>query len=200
LTLLLKETRFEGPSERAVEAELYRAARYEGAEDFRMLLAKPGPNSLTFRPAAEKPLKEDGEAVVYLAVERERYWAEAIRTFTFRAGSFVEERSGESSAAFVKLCKTLKPGVKVSDFYREALAGKGADILQSYAFGNGIGLGLNEAPFLREGNDEVLKRGMVFSLRTSVPGSGGYGLVGNTILVNDDGGSILNTERERPIE
>jgi Xaa-Pro dipeptidase len=201
LTLLLKETTFERSSERAVEAELYRAARYEGAEDFRMLLAKPGPDGLIFRPAAEKALKEDGEVMVYLAVERERYWAEAIRTFTFRAGSFVEEKSAESSAAFAKLCKALKPGVKISDFCREALAGKGADILQSYSLGSGIGLGLNEAPFLREGNDEALKQGMVLSLRTTIPGNdGGYSLVGNTILVNDNGGSILNTERERPIE
>jgi Xaa-Pro dipeptidase len=201
LTLLLKETAFERPSERAVEAELYRAARYEGAEDFRMLLAKTGPGDLTFQPTAEKSLKEDGEIVVYLAVERERYWAEAIRTFTFRAGSFVEEKSAESSAGFVKLCKALKPGVKVSDVYREALAGKGADILRSYSPGNGIGLGLNEAPFLREGNDDILKEGMVLSLRTAVPRTaGGYDLLGNTILVTDGGGLILNTERERSIE
>jgi Xaa-Pro dipeptidase len=201
LTLFLKETGFERSSERAVEAELYRAARYDGAEDFRMLLAKPGPDSLTFRPTTDKPLKEDGKVVVYLAVERERYWAEAIRTFTFKDGSFVEEKKGESSAAFVKLCKTLKPGVKVSDLCQEVLAGKGADILRSYGPGNGIGLGLNEAPFLRDGNDEVLKQGMVLSLRTVIPGSnGGYDLVGNTILVTGGGGSILNTERERPIE
>jgi Xaa-Pro aminopeptidase len=205
LTLLLKETTFERPSERAVEAALYRAARFEGAEDLRMLLAKPGREMVTFRPTSNEALKEDGEVVVYLAVEFERYWAEAIRTFTYSAGSFVEEKSVESSAAFARFCKALKPGAKVSEFYQQASALSGSycvDILRPYGFGNGIGLGLDEAPFLREESVEELKQGMVVSLRTATPGSNGAScsLIGNTFLVDGHGGSILTIERERPIE
>ena len=205
LTLLLKETTFEHPDERTLGATLYRAARYEGAEDFRMLLAKPGRESVTFRPTSNQLLQEGGEVVVYLAVEFERYWAEVIRTYTYSAGSFVEEKSADSSAAFTRLCKALKPGAKVSEFYEQASAFSGNDcvaILRPYGFGNGVGLGLNEAPFLREGSAEELKQGMVVSLRTAIPGSNGApcSLIGNTFLVDGHGGSILTIERERPAE
>jgi Xaa-Pro dipeptidase len=200
LTLSLKEGGFDRPNERAVEASLYRAARSEGAEDFRMLLATPGQTGLTFRPTDNRPLEEDGKVVIYLAVEFERYWAASARTFIFKAGSFVDEKGGESLAASLELCKTLKSGASISDL-SVLLGGRGVDALRPYGLGSGIGLGLNEAPFLEKETPSELREGMVLSLRVAIPRNDEtYSVMGNTFLVDRDGGLILTVEQENPGE
>jgi Xaa-Pro aminopeptidase len=204
LIAFLKETTFERANERTIEAALYREARFEGTEDFRMLIARPGQTDWSFRPADNIPVPEGEKAVFYLAVEFERYWAEAIRTFTFKGGSFVEEKSSEPFAAFQKLCSGIKPGVKISDFCREASAlmgQKNVEALRPCGLGNGIGLGLQEAPLLTEDDPGELKEGMVLSLRVAATDSENFcSMVGNTVLVGSEGGLTLIGEPVRPME
>jgi Xaa-Pro aminopeptidase len=203
LMLLLKESNFERANERAVEAALYRAARFEGAEDLRILIAKPDHAKGVFRPTDSRPLEEDRKVAIYLAVEFERYWAEAIRTFVFRGTSFAEEDAGQA-AGFSRLCEAVKPGAKISDFCQGAstlLGDKGMEVLRPYGRGNGIGLGLSEAPLLTEENPGELREGMVLSLRAAFPRSdGSYSMVGNTVLVDGNGGVVLTAEPLRPEE
>ena len=204
LIAFLKETPFERANERAIEAALYREARFEGTEDFRMLIARPGQTGWSFRPADSTPVAEGEKVVFYLAVEFERYWADAVRTFIFQEGSFVEEKSSEAFAAFQKLCRGIKPGVKISTFCREASAlmgPKDVEALRPCGLGNGIGLGLQEAPLLTEEDHGELKEGMVLSLRVAAAESNNfYSMVGNTIVVGSEGGLMLTGEPVRPEE
>lgn len=200
----LKETNFELAEERVIEAALYRVARLEGAEDFRMLVAKPGQTGWSFRPADNIHVAEGEKVVLYLAVEFERYWAEAIRTFTFQNASFAEGKGNGSLAGFRQLCKGIKPGVRISTFCREAsalLGQKGVEALSPYGLGNGIGLGLYEAPALTEETPGELREGMVLSLRVAAADSDGTcSIVGGTVLVSDNGGLVLTAELVRPVE
>lgn len=204
LIVFLKETIFERANERAIEAALYRAARFEGTEDLRVLIARPGRTGRSFRPADSTPVAEGEKVVFYLAVEFERYWAEAIRTFTFKGGSFVEEKSSEPFATFQKLCGGARPGVKISAFCREAFAlmgQKNVEALRPCGLGNGIGLGPQEAPLLTEDDPGELKKGMVLSLRVAAADSGNfYSMVGNTVLVGNEGGLTLIGVPVKPME
>jgi Xaa-Pro aminopeptidase len=205
LIVFLKETAFEKTAERTIEAALYREARFERAEDFRMLIARPGQPGWSFRPADSTTLTEGDNVVLCLAVEFERYWAEAIRTFTFKAGSFVEETSpGGIISGFRQLCTAMKPGVTMSSLCREAVAlmgQKGFEVLGPYGLGNGIGLGLQEAPLLTEQSPGELKEGMVLSLRVaSADSDKSCSMVGNTVLVTSAGGVVLTMEPARPVE
>jgi Xaa-Pro aminopeptidase len=203
LTMFLKETTFEGASQRAIEAALYRQARFEGAEDFRMLLAKPGREGCSVGPADYVPMADGEKVIFYLGVEFERYWAEAIRTFTFKAGSFVEETSPGIISGFQQLCAAMKPGVAISAFCKKAsavMAGKGHQALAPFGLGGGIGLGLSEKPLLTEETPGELKEGMTFALRMTAESGDNYAMVGNTVLVGKDGGIILNVEPARPAE
>ena len=204
LIVFLKETTFEKTGERAIEAALYREARFEQAEDFRMLIARPGQADWSFRPADSAPVAKGDNVVLYLAVEFERYWAEAIRTFTFRGASFVEETSERLLTGPRQLCTSLKPGVTISTFCREAAAlmgRKGIEALGPCGLGNGIGLGLREAPLLTEENPGELKEGMVLSLRVASADSDKFcSMVGNTVLVGKEGGLVLTREPVRPVE
>jgi len=204
LIVFLKETTFEKTGERAIEAALYREARFEGAEEFRMLIARPHQAGSSFRPADSTPVAEGEKMVLYLAVEFERYWAEAIRTFVFRGASFVEEESEGPLACLRQLCAAMKPGVTIPSFCREASAlmgQKGIEALDPCGLGNGIGLGLEEQPLLKEENPGELKEGMVVCLRVaSADNNHVNSMIGNTVLVGREGGLVLTVEPTRPVE
>jgi len=69
-----------------------------------------------FRPIDDLAINAGDRVILYVAVEFERYWAEAMRTFTFTGSLFVEERNDDISSRYEALCKGLKSGKKVSDF------------------------------------------------------------------------------------
>jgi Xaa-Pro aminopeptidase len=63
LIAYLKEGRFDGVNERRLEALLYREARLEGAEDFRVLIARPSGANWAFRPIDDLPISA-GDRVI----------------------------------------------------------------------------------------------------------------------------------------
>lgn len=96
----------------------------------------------------------------------------------------------------------VKPGVDCETLYRNTLnmakrLGYGDNYLgpsgmQTRFIGHGIGLELNEYPFLAQGHTYPLEVGMTFALEPKIvfPGEGAVGLE-NTVLVTSDGWEIL---------
>jgi Xaa-Pro dipeptidase len=97
------------------------------------------------------------------------------------------------------MIKTLaKPGVKSGEIYRQALEETrklgyedyfiSADTRRVRFVGHGIGLELDEFPFLAEGQDLALKSGMTIALEPKLvfPGKGVVGIE-NTHVVTDNG-------------
>jgi len=97
-----------------------------------------------------------------------------------------------------EIIKTAKPGVYCSEIYRLArqlaadsgfkdyFMGHGED--QAPFVGHGVGLELDELPFIADRQDYPLQEGMVFALEPKmiIPGLGAAG-VENTLLVTDRG-------------
>ena len=78
---------------------------------------------------------------------------------------------------------------------------KGKEVLQRYGIGAGIGLGPEEAPFLRSGAKDELKEGRALSLRIAMGNDGsGFSMHGDTVLVGNKGGEILTVEPMKPKE
>jgi Xaa-Pro aminopeptidase len=203
LVAYLRESRFDKLNERTVEALLYKEARLEGAEDFRVLIGKPSQASWAFQPINDLPINAGERVILYMAVEFERYWAEATRTFTFNGSLLIEERNADISSRYHALCKGLKPGKKVSDFVREASVAMGAEgtkLLEPYGLGSGVGLGLYEAPLLVNESADTLAEGMLVSLRMATMDGGDPTMLGNTVCVTATGGVILTTEPAKPEE
>lgn len=104
-------------------------------------------------------------------------------------------RPGADCEALYKM--TLPLAEKLG--YRENYLGPPG--LQTRFVGHGIGLELNELPFLAEGRHGVLEEGMTFALEPKIvfPGEAAVGIE-NTILVTSDGYKILTSVSEEIFE
>ena len=163
-----------GATVRQALASVDKAMRYAGAEDLKLLLAL-GNGSL--RPASDATIASGQGISLLAAAEVQRYWAEAARTYN--GSTTLAEQALEAMAA------AAKPGAAVgslADAARAVLSSAtgwtdtSADV---YGFGHGIGLDLEEPPFLTPGSDARLADGAALVLHVVLPGS----IAGRTVFV-----------------
>ena len=181
--------------ENVLEAMVNRETRLEGSEDFRMLIAKPMEPDWAFRPSEEVPLLSGDRMILYVAVEFERYWAEAIRTFVVQDAAFFEVKPDAITGLYEQVMNRLMPGKAVSQFYKETAARIRKDKLDAiprYGLGQGIGLSLEEFPLIAEREKEILAKGMCLTLRLAIKDAeAGSVMMGNTVSLSKNGPEVL---------
>ena len=191
----LSETTFPEASEKTLEGTLYREVRIEGAEDFRMMIGRPKGEPWSFRPADEGTILSGETVVLHLAVEFERYWAEASRTFVAKENTLAAVEREDFNAQYGRIIKLLRPGKTASEFQKEAMAQmrkEKVEYLSDYGLGQGIGLSPRESPALSKEDKTALKEGMCLTLRLLVKDEGlGAMMIGNTFLLTKKGPQIL---------
>lgn len=191
----ITETKFLLLNERMLEAIIYREARFEGAEDIRIMIGKPKEEGWAFRPMEAKEFSSNETIILNISVEFERYWAEATRTFVFKDNFLSETKSEDFIFLYQKIVKKLKPGEKISKFYDESIIEiekHNFSYIQEYGMGNGVGLSPNEPPIIGREEKENFKDGMTFSLNLLVKDYGiGARMLGNTIHLTKKGAEIL---------
>jgi Xaa-Pro aminopeptidase len=137
-----------GRKEYEIVADIDRLARDQGAEDMRILAGEKRLNPPSFKQAANLA----DHWAIYIAVQHERYWAEAGRTFILSADAKVAAAYRKAQEIVAAMAKKLKPGGPVSaieDTARREL-GEFYATASMYGVANGIGLNQWEAPFLNE--------------------------------------------------
>ncbi len=184
-------------SERLLEAVIYREARLEGAEDVRVLIAKPQDAQWALRPADDAPLGLGETVIIYTAAAYERYWSEGLRTFVAKETSFVEHGLGEIETLYGSVVGHMEVGKSIAQSYQEVmedLTKSRIDYLLEYGLGEGLGLSLREWPVIHEGAKGELKEGMCFTIRVAAKEKirGGV-IVGNTFCVSKTGVEWLTT-------
>ncbi len=181
--------------EKVLEAAARREARLEGAEDFRMMIAIPSEDRWAFRPPEEKPLRSGTTLVIDLGVEFERYWAEAIRTFTIQNASFVETQAEVLKTLGETVMEGMKAGARASQVYKRAMTEMKkakSEILLDDGLGGGIGLSPNEPPAITQEDRTVLTPGICLSLRLGVQNKEiGTLMTGDTIYLSRKGAEAL---------
>jgi Xaa-Pro aminopeptidase len=191
----ITSTSFVNLREEVLEASARREARLEGAEDFRMMIAKPLEERWAFKLPEESPLRSEDKVIIYLAVEFERYWAEAARTFSVRDSSFVETQPEEIKTLYEAIVGGMSSGKKVSQFYREIMVKikkENFDFIPDYGLGQGIGLSPKEFPVIAKEDKSILNQGMCFSLRLGVRNKEkGPLMIGNTICLSKKRPEVL---------
>jgi Xaa-Pro aminopeptidase len=183
--------------ERTMEAKIDWAVRLQGAEDVRILLAKPKHADWALNPAGDTLIFPGDRVIVYLTASFERYYTEVMRTFVAGNSGFSEVNDEKITELYRQIMAAIKPGKSISQFYKETMdtiRGKEAKYIPDYGLGNGIGLSLQEIPFFDEKDANRFSKGMCFVLRLALQDQGrGAMMIGNTICLSESGAEILTT-------
>ena len=188
-----------GRKEYEIIADIDRLARDKGAEDIRILAGEKRLNPPSFKQAAIL----GGHWAIYLAVQHERYWAEAGKTFILTGDEKFEaayQRAQEIAAAMAKQLKPNGTVAAIDDTARREL-GEFYRTASVYGLANGIGLNQWEAPFLSESDARevgaasvgaaTLNEGMTLALRVTFETEGKLILFGDSFEVTASGAKSL---------
>jgi len=137
-----------GRKEYEVVADIDRLARDKGAEDIRILAGEKRLNPPSFKQAASL----GSHWAIYLAVQHERYWAEAGRTYILASDAKLHAMYARAREVVAAMARQLKPNratADLDDIARREL-GEFYASASVYGLANGIGLNQWEAPFLSE--------------------------------------------------
>jgi Xaa-Pro aminopeptidase len=188
-----------GRKEYEIVADIDRLARDKGAEDIRILAGERRLNPPSFKQAGNV----GSHWAVYLAVQHERYWAEAGRTHMVAQDGALETaylRAKEVVAAMAKQLRPNRPVEAIDDIARRELGEfyAGASV---YGLANGIGLNQWEAPFLNEDDAHQvgafsvgatrLDENMTLALRVTIATEGKIVLYGDSFQVTAGGARSL---------
>jgi Xaa-Pro aminopeptidase len=190
-----------GRKEYEIVADIDRLARDKGAEDIRILSGQKRLNPPSFKQSATI----EGHWAVYLAVQHERYWAEAGRTFVLSDSNEIQGTYDTAREVLASMARQLRPNVTVAAI--DAIARKELGELyvtaSVYGLANGIGLNQWEAPFSSASDARevgattvgpaTLAENMTLALRVAIEAEGGIVLCGDTFQVTADGAKSLLT-------
>jgi Xaa-Pro aminopeptidase len=174
------------PDELELAAQVIHRARSDGAEDIRLLVARPQQEHWALRPP-EPALIRRGELIsLMVSASWERYWSEATRTFVARADGLVGISDERLEARLHAIVSGAKPGVVAAEWVRSvglAMTPGERHALEPYGFGHGIGITPEEPPALTPDSGVQLTSGMCLVFRTAVSSTAGLVLHGDTVVI-----------------
>ncbi len=188
-----------GRKEYEIVADIDRLARDKGAEDIRILAGDKRLNPPSFKQAASI----GAHWALYLAVQHERYWAEAGRTFILDSDNKIQTAYNRAQALVGAMAQQLRPNGKVAaidDAARKEL-GEFYAKASVYGLANGIGLNQWEAPFLNQSDAHevgaatvgatTLNENMTLALRVMIESEGKIVIYGDSFQVTASGAKSL---------
>jgi len=158
-----------------------------------------------FIPAGqgERAIERNEPILIDLMWAQDGYLVDMARTYSIGPmNAKMEEAYGHAVAVLRAIEKGIRPGAVAGDLYSAGIAVAAATPFarnfmgppgyNTKFIGHGIGIEVDEFPFVAKGSPTVLAPGMVFALEPKFvfPGEGAVGLE-NTYLVTEDGFEVL---------
>lgn len=190
--------------ENEIAIEMEYKLRKEGAEGipFDIIVASGERGALPHGIASDKIIK-DGELVIMDFGSRYMgYNSDCTRTLSVGK---MDERQKDIYRLVLdaqrEAIKSIKPGLKVSEIdskARQFIIEKGYGENFGHSTGHGIGLEVHENPRIAEGQDDIIKEGMVFTVEPGIYIHGWGGVrIEDMVLVTKDGCEVLTSEIEK---
>ena len=188
-----------GRKEYEIVADIDRLARDKGAEDIRILAGEKRLNPPSFKQSATV----GNSWAVYLAVQHERYWVEAGRTYFLSDDAKLRAVYRKAQEIVSAMAKQLKPNsaVRAIDETARRELGESYTTASVYGLANGIGLNQWEAPFLNEDDARevgassigptTLDQNMTMALRAVLATEGKLVMFGDSFEVASGGAKSL---------
>jgi len=186
-----------GQKEYEIAAEIERAARRQGVEDFRLLLARSGQPEIGLRPAGDSPLNKGEAILVLVTASYQRYWAEIGQTFCLgRPTDEVMKTYDQAARVFRRLVEGANGGASpaaLTACLNEVSPPAARNSMQAYGLGNGLGLDPCEAPLLGKEGSAAIVPGMTLTIRTCFTGKAcGSTLISRPYLATPSGLKALS--------
>jgi Xaa-Pro aminopeptidase len=188
-----------GRKEYEIVADIDRLARDKGAEDIRILAGEKRLNPPSFKQSGSLA----NHWAVYLAIQHERYWVEAGRTYVLSKDAKIQAAYEKAQEIVAQMAAHLKPGgtaTSIEEAARREL-GEFYGTASMYGLGNGIGLDQWEAPFLNESDARevgatsvgptIINDNMTLALRVIFQTEGKIVLYGDSFEVTASGARSL---------
>ena len=192
------KVKFAGRRETEVAADLARLLREFGHEQVDFTVVGSGPNGANPHHEAGDRVIEQGDAVVLdFGGLMYGYGSDTTRTVCVGEPSAQVRKIHEivrraQQAAF----EAVRPGVPCQEIDRVARAviteaGYGEEFI--HRTGHGIGVTTHEPPYMVEGEEQRLRRGMCFSIEPGIYLAGRFGVrIEDIVTVTDGGGERFN--------
>lgn len=163
-----------------------------------------------FIPAGqgERAIQRNEPIIIDLMWAQDGYLVDMARTYSIGPmNGKMEEAYGHAVDVLRAIERGIRPGAVAGDLYSAGLEAAGATMFarnfmgppgyNTKFIGHGIGIEVDEFPFVAKGAPTVLAPGMVFALEPKFvfPGEGAVGLE-NTYLVTGDGFEVLTPLEE----
>ena len=189
-----------GMTEKEVAAELEYRMKRNGAERsaFETIVAAGERGSLPHAHSTERVIRQGEALLVDWGARRFFYNSDLTRVLHFGTvhAKFTEvyELVGRAQKAAIA---HIRPGVTLSEIdaaARDVIRDAGHGEQFGHALGHGVGLEVHEAPTVKEGNEEPVRPGMVFTVEPGIyiPRWGGV-RIEDMVLVTEDGVRVLSS-------
>jgi Xaa-Pro aminopeptidase len=151
-----------------------------GAQDVRSLFSFDG--GATLRPF-DAPVEQAADPLqAYLAVRHAGYWAEGFIRIS-QALDLLHKAAMRGLRAMIAAARAGLSCRELAQIAAAAYSPLRAHPMADGAFGNSIGLALEEPPCLTRAGDARLEEGAVYSLRAGVVDSDGAGAIASAMLL-----------------
>jgi Xaa-Pro aminopeptidase len=177
-----------GASATAAVLEGEHAAHRLGAQDVRTLFSLDGGRTLVPFPGPSEARSDPLQA--YFAVRNHGYWADGMMVVP-PAPNKALEQAKRALAALLKECRAGAQASALGRCIDETLAPYSRHPVTASEFGNAMGLSMEKGPKLKQGGDERLEEGEVYSVRVGASGQEGHAIVSAMLHVKAQGAQVL---------
>ena len=187
-----------GVKEVEVAGEMELAARRGGADEmsFPTIIASGERSALPHGRASDQPIHSGGFVVCDFGVILSGYCSDQTRTV------WVGSAPNDARAAYDAVrdaqqaaTEAVKPGIaagEVDAAARKVLRKAGLGKYFTHSTGHGVGLEIHESPRVADGQDEILKPGMVITIEPGVYFPGKWGVrIEDMVAVTANGHEVL---------
>ncbi len=197
----------QGCKERDIAIEMEHRLRKEGTETipFDIIVASGDRGAMPHGIAGDKIIKDGELVIVDFGSRYKGYHSDCTRTLAM-GGFNTRQREIYDIvlSAQRNAIKAIKPGEKASEVdskAREHIKNAGFGDNFGHGTGHGVGLEVHESPRIAEGQDDIIKEGMVFTVEPGIyiPGWGGI-RIEDMALVTKDGCEVLTSSIEKEME
>lgn len=184
----------EGVKEDHVATELELFWRKKGGEkvSFDPIIAFGANSSQPHYRAGNSVLKKQETVLIDIGVMKNAYASDMTRVVFFEGTppqmQEIYDIVKSAQQAALKLCKKAVKLGDVDAAARRVITESGYGAHFTHSLGHGVGLDVHELPLVRQGNEEAIEEGMVFTIEPGIylPGVGGVRLE-DTIVITSDG-------------